>query len=279
MSLDGAPSPLLHSRKGSAALSINSLRNASTTSAASSITATADASVVDEPIANTIAAPIEPLYPSSLDEFASADLRPFTEYIGFLKDLGLDYGWGPTAFAEYILEHVYIWSGTPWWASIILTTFVIRAALFRAYVKASDTAGRLKAVEPHTKPIRQRISAAQSAKDRQAMLVASSELSKLYKAADIKIWRSFVPMLQIPLGYGSFRLLEGMARLPVPGFEEGGALWFTNLAAPDPFYLLPLGTGFIIFWTIKVHLIPNTPSHSVNTSVRRKEVNSATHHK
>ena len=50
----------------------------------------------------------------------------------------------------------------------------------------------------------------------------------------------------------SFFALRGMANLPVESFKTEGTLWFTNLSAVDPFYLLPLLTSASLFINIKV---------------------------
>lgn len=36
-----------------------------------------------------------------------------------------------------------------------------------------------------------------------------------------------------------FFAVRAMANLPYPGFKTGGALWFNDLAACDPYYILP----------------------------------------
>ena len=65
-----------------------------------------------------------------------------------------------------------------------------------------------------------------------------------------------MPALQMFAGYGTFVLLRGMAKLPVPGLETGGLLWFHNLALPDPYFLLPLGTAGVLHWVLRVCLAP-----------------------
>ncbi|NXV09717.1 OXA1L protein, partial [Cettia cetti] len=45
---------------------------------------------------------------------------------------------------------------------------------------------------------------------------------------------------QTPLFVSFFLALQGMAAAPVPGLLRGGLGWFPNLAAPDPFYILPV---------------------------------------
>ena len=80
------------------------------------------------------------------------------------------------------------------------------------------------------------------------------EMQMINKRAGIKLWKSFVPAIQMFTGYGTFMILRGMARLPVPGLEHGGVLWFHNLAVPDPFFILPLATAGILHWVLRVRL-------------------------
>lgn len=80
----------------------------------------------------------------------------------------------------------------------------------------------------------------------------AQEMKAIYSVAGIKIWRNFLPFLSIPMGYGFFRLTRNMAALPIPGLDEGGALWFTDLTLSDPFFLLPMATGVATFYMFKV---------------------------
>lgn len=43
-----------------------------------------------------------------------------------------------------------------------------------------------------------------------------------------------------------------MAYLPVPSFQTGGLLWFPDLTAADPFYLLPLAVTGTMFFILEV---------------------------
>ncbi len=189
---------------------------------------------------------------TSLDSVTTSDFSSVTEHIGYLKDLGLDYGWGPTAFVETLLEHVHVWTGTPWWASIVLTAVFVRLVMFKAYVNASDTSARLAIITPLVKPIQARISAAKAARDRQAMLAATAEIQDTYRSAGVQLWRLAVPMLQIPLGFGTFRLMRGMADLPVPGLDTQGLLWLQDLTLSDPLFILPIVTAGAFHYTFKV---------------------------
>ena len=191
------------------------------------------------------------LLPASLDDLIDST-PPVYDYIGFLKELGLDYGWGPTAFVETLLEHVHIYLGTPWWASIGISILLIRAALFKFYIDAADSAARRQFIKPLEEPITARMKVARAEKNTIAMREAWDERSALYKVAGIVWWKSFVPFVQIPIGFGTFRLMRGMASLPVPGFDVGGLLWIYDLTVPDPSYSLPLVTAWAYYHAFKV---------------------------
>ncbi|KAL8905842.1 MAG: hypothetical protein Q9171_006508 [Xanthocarpia ochracea] len=173
-------------------------------------------------------------------------------HIGFLKELGLDFGWGPTAMVESVLEYIHVYAGTPWWASIVLSLLAIRIAIFKTYVGGADTSARLMAIKPHIDEIRERVNQARSQQDMPEMMRRSQEMRDIYAATGIKIWKSFLPFVAVPLGYGMFRLTRNLAELPVPGLENGGVLWFTDLTLCDPTYLLPIGTGFFTFLVFKL---------------------------
>ncbi|KAG9616535.1 hypothetical protein KCU64_g23255, partial [Aureobasidium melanogenum] len=101
--------------------------------------------------------------PTSATDALATDSNPFdisdaTDYanlperLGFLKDLGLDYGYGPTSVIEWSLEHVHVLSGMPWWASIAATAFLYRLALVPMFMKASENGAKMRAMQPITKP-------------------------------------------------------------------------------------------------------------------------------
>lgn len=189
---------------------------------------------------------------SPLDTFTDVEYSQAGEHIGYLKELGLDYGWGPTACLQTLLEYVHIYSGTPWWGSILMTALLVRITLFRAYVNASDASARMAVVTPIVNPIRARLKAARVARDMEAMQRIATELRDVYSSANIQMWRIWIPMLQIPIGFGTFRLLRGMAGLHVPGFEDGGLLWIKDLTLSDPYFALPVLTGLAFHLTFRV---------------------------
>ena len=55
-----------------------------------------------------------------------------------------------------------------------------------------------------------------------------------------------------PVFASMFFGLRGMANLPVESLQTGGTLWFTNLAATDPIFLLPILTCTSLLVNVKV---------------------------
>ena len=230
------------------------LRFASTAPPASVDPSTISPSPVDPPpITEATPALDDDFVSPALDEITS-DLPSIPEKLGYLKELGLDYGWGPTAFVEWLLEHVHVFCGTPWWASVILTAVVVRLALLKPYIEAADTSARIATIQESVKPIQVRLKVARNKKDQTAMILAAQELKSLYKSAGIKLWKIAIPFVQAPIGYGTFRLFRGMTSLPVPGLDDGGFLWIRDLTISDPYSILPVLTGVAIHYTFKVSI-------------------------
>ncbi|KAK0635994.1 60Kd inner membrane protein-domain-containing protein [Bombardia bombarda] len=199
---------------------------------------------------------------SSIIDLSGSDLLNMPEQIGFLKALGLDYGWGPTALMEWSLEHIYIYTGLPWWASLGVLALGIRLVIFKPSLDAaihSQKSQDLRKNPKYEAAMAVMKENMMKADGQLAMAGARSTISKMNKAAGLKQWKAFIPMLNLPLGYGVFRLFRGMAALPVPSLETGGALWFTDLTVCDPFYILPIATAGIMYAGLRMaipHMAP-----------------------
>ncbi|KAF1346301.1 60Kd inner membrane protein-domain-containing protein [Delphinella strobiligena] len=164
---------------------------------------------------------------SSFDISSITDsyLASMPEQIGYLKEIGLDYGWGPTAMIEWGLEHVHVYSGLPWWGSIVATALCFRLALFPLFLRSSDVGARQAAMLPITKPL-------------------TTRMMEAFKAQDMETGISMTvlmgpALLQAVFGFCAFKLMRAMANLPVPGLENGGILWFVDLTQRDPYLALP----------------------------------------
>lgn len=221
-------------------------RRFQSTTATTTATATTD-SLADAAASSTI-------IPSSLD--AALELvtkaTDAPEHIGYLRSLGLEYGNGPTAIVEWTLEHTHVLLGTPWWASITLTAVLFRVLFLKFYLDAADNAARMATVQPQTKPLTDKMMEASRNSDQATTMAIRREIQVINRRAGVKVWKSFVPMVQVFTGYGTFRLIQAMAKVPVPGLENGGTLWFPNLTIPDPYFLLPVASAGVLHLVLRV---------------------------
>ena len=202
-------------------------------------------------------------FTTSIDDVTSSLPASNYEHLGFLKEMGLDYGWGTTAMMETILEHVHIYAGTPWWASIGITLLLVRGSLIKIYINAADATARNQTISELNQPLVDKMKAAQAKGDMVGMTQASKEMKDLRAAAGVKFWKMLMPFVSIPIGFGTFRLVRGMSFLPVPGLESGGLLWMQDLTLSDPYFVLPVLTAVAYFYAFKVRKIHTTidPEH------------------
>ncbi|GAB7343015.1 hypothetical protein MBLNU457_g1106t2 [Dothideomycetes sp. NU457] len=188
----------------------------------------------------------------NLDTIHGGDypLATMPEHIGYMKELGIEYGYGLTSSLEWLLEHIHVYSGMPWWGSIITTAFLTRLVIFPFFLKSSDTTGRMGAVQHLIKPKMEEMTAASQAGDSARTMALKTEVQSMFRRAGIKFRWLIIPMgLQFYTAICALRLMRASSSLPVPGFVDGGALWFYDLSVADPYLALPALMG------ITMHLI------------------------
>jgi YidC/Oxa1 family membrane protein insertase len=132
--------------------------------------------------------------------------------------------------------------GAPWWLSIAMLTVVVRTLLFPLTVKQVKSMRAMQDLRPEMERIR-----AQYRDNRQKQ---QEEIMKLYQERKVNPLGGCLPILvQMPIFIGIFYVIRefggyslGGRTVPpaYPSFHEGGILWFQNLSAADPYYLLPV---------------------------------------
>lgn len=173
--------------------------------------------------------------------------------IGYMQDYDLDFGWGPTSMMQWIFEHIQVYGGLDYLPTIFIIGVIMRTfIMFPVTIQSSNNAAKMKAMTPLTGPLTQRMKAAGLAGDRVGIQQVRAEMSAIHRAAGVKAWKSFVPFLQIPVGFATFRLLRRMGDAGLPGMDSAGMLWFTNLTVPDPLLIMPLAIGYLQHLSFKV---------------------------
>lgn len=146
----------------------------------------------------------------------------------------------------------------------MLTAVVIRVGIFPLAIKAADTGARLGALKEVLEPKTKRLKELAKEGKREESALVQQELMQIYRASGIKTRQVFVPaIVQTVLGFGTFKLMRGMANLPIPGLEHGGFLWLSNLAVPDPYFIIPAAMGLTLHYVFKVTHFPQLCSGRV----------------
>lgn len=193
---------------------------------------------------------------SSLSDLDGASLLNTPETIGYLHNLGLDYGWGPTALSQWFVEHLHIWGGLPWGAAIVGFAVIVRLVLAQPALVAQQESVKMNKMrkDPVFNSLQDKwmtAIAGGSAMPQAELMQLRLQMALVRERYDVKTWKMFLPMLQAPLAFGMFRLSTGMAALPVPGLDTAGALWFTDLTVADPYMILPLVSSVMMYLSIK----------------------------
>ncbi|PTB69362.1 hypothetical protein BBK36DRAFT_1186882 [Trichoderma citrinoviride] len=224
---------------------------ASTAEAASSPTTTTDAAAVPSTSATdpaAVAASDADL--SSISALINGqDILNMREDIGYLHAIGLDYGWGFTSVMQWALEHVHVWTGLGWGASIMATAVLLRAVMFYPQIQSLKFNAVMQRMrkDPRSNEAMKLVQQGFQESDmekRQRGQVLNKLLRTEYGVSN---WGILWSLAQIPFTFGLFRIVSGMVHIPVPSLENAGFLWFTDLTATDPYFILPAaGTALMM---------------------------------
>lgn len=184
---------------------------------------------------------------------AEIDPTQLIDHPGQLAELGLDYGYGITTLFEKLLETIYLQTGWGWAGTIMATTVIVRSGMFVFQALSSDKMAAMAALKPITGPLQEQLNAAIAAGDKQ-----KADILKMKQAAVMKPYVGGMGAMmaftgvQAVVGFCAFRCLRAMGELPVPGMAHDGFLWFSDLSARDPYFILPATTTAIMYKIFKV---------------------------
>lgn len=172
-----------------------------------------------------------------------------------MQELGLDYGYGMTTMIEKTMEQLYLQTGWGWAATIGLTAVGVRLLTFLPQALSSNQMAGLAALRPITEPLQKKMEEAIARGDKQQEQIYRLKQAEIMKPhmGGIFSLGGFM-FVQAWVGYSAFRLLRAMAALPIPGMEQDGLWWFSNLSIPDPYYVLPATTTAIFYALFKVSI-------------------------
>jgi YidC/Oxa1 family membrane protein insertase len=163
---------------------------------------------------------------------------------GFSKTI--DYGF-LTIIAEPLfiaLNYIHKVVGNWGWA-IILLTILIKAAFYPLSAASYRSMGKMKKLQPRMATLKERYK-----DDRQKFQV---EMMALYKKEKVNPAGGCLPMLiQIPVFIALYWVLMESVEIRHAPF----ALWWVDLSAKDPYYVLPILMGLTQFLMMKLNPAP-----------------------
>ncbi|GAB0132829.1 hypothetical protein EsDP_00001254 [Epichloe bromicola] len=183
------------------------------------------------------------------DMVTGQDILNMPEQIGFLRALGLDFGWGTTSMMQWALEHLHIYTGLGWGASIMATAVLLRCLMFYPQVRSLKFSAVMQNLrkDPRSQEATKLIQQGFQSGDMELRQKGQYINKMLKEQYGVSNWGMLWSLGQIPFTFGLFRIVSAMANVPVPAMENAGYLWFPDLTATDPYFILPAaGTALMI---------------------------------
>ena len=164
-------------------------------------------------------------------------------------DLTIDYGWLTIIASPLfkVLSYIHNWVGN-WGIAIILLTILIKLLFFPLSAASYKSMAKMKVLGPKLQKLKE-----QYGDDKQKMNQAMMEL---YKTEKVNPLGGCLPIvIQIPVFISLYWVLLAAVELRHAPFFG----WIQDLAAADPFYILPVLMGATMFLQTKLNPTPPDP--------------------
>ena len=175
------------------------------------------------------------------------------------KNLGLTIDYGMLWFVAYpiflLLTWIHSWISN-YGASIILLTLIIRSLLYPLSAKQFASSAGMKRIQPKLNQLKERYG-----DDKQKMMQAQMEL---WKKEGVSPLSGCLPLfVQMPVFLGIYWMLNESVELRQAPF----LLWYRDLSAIDPFFLLPILLGGVNY--LQQHMNPMPTSDPMQAKMMK----------
>jgi YidC/Oxa1 family membrane protein insertase len=127
-----------------------------------------------------------------------------------------------------------------WGVAIVLLTLTVKLVLYPLTAKSMQSMNEMRRLQPEIEKIKQKYR-----DDRERL---SMEQMKLFQQHKVNPLGGCLPMLlQLPIWFALYATLQSSVELYREPF-----LWVADLTAKDPFYVLPIATGALMFVQQKI---------------------------
>ena len=154
-------------------------------------------------------------------------------------DHTVDYGWlwAIAIVFFWILKKINLFIGN-WGWSIIILTFLIKLAFYKLSESSCRSMAKMRELMPKMQAIKERCG-----DDKQKLQQATMELYKKEGINPLNLGGCLPMLIQIPFFIALYYVLMGAVELRHAPFM----LWIHDLAAQDPYYVLPILMGLSMF--------------------------------
>ncbi len=122
-----------------------------------------------------------------------------------------------------------------WGVSIIILTAIIKVTTLPLTLKQMNSMKRMREIQPEIEKVKKKYGS-----DRAKQ---SQEMQALFQRTGVNPLAGCLPMLvQMPIWFALYSMLSAVVELYHEDF-----LWLSDLTAPDPYFVLPLGMGVLMF--------------------------------
>ena len=171
------------------------------------------------------------------------------------RPIGWDGGWAPvqwliTQLAEF-LYMISMFLGKQYWLGLIIVTLLVRTAGWPIYAKSNQTTANMQMAQPELTKLQEKY---KGRTDEASQRKMQAEQMEIYRKYGINPLGCLLPFLQMPIFIAMYQVVR---RVPISlGIAAGTAnysdldfsfLWIPDLGDADPFYILPILVGVIMF--------------------------------
>jgi len=153
------------------------------------------------------------------------------------------------------LKYIYGLIGN-WGWTIVIATIIIKLVLFPLTFKGMVSMNKMKELSPKVKEIQ--------AKYKGEPQKMNAKMMELYKKHGANPMGGCLPMImQIPVFFAIYRVLLNSFELK----QSAWILWYHDLSAMDPYYVLPLLMGATMFW--QQHVTPQNYTDPMQAKIMK----------
>lgn len=171
------------------------------------------------------------------------------------QPIGAEGGW---AWLQWIIEQVAnltVWVSEQvnglYWVGLVVVTLLVRTIGWPIYSKSNQMTVKMQQAQPAMDAVKEKY---RGRTDEASQRKMQMETMQIYKEYGINPLGCLLPFLQMPIFIAMYQVVR---RIPLtPLFQEGGEhalsfkfLWVPDLGGADPYYILPILVGIIMFFS------------------------------